>query len=132
MTHPANLDVDHVPHAAGMRQACPIGSGFIQALLAAASAADPRQQVEAVLRQWAGERVYLPRTPLQRTEPAADLAQRLIFGGVGARAAAELLRLRRGLSARHARRLVRAAVAMRGQRMAVLPCTMHGMTNFKG
>ena len=108
------------------------GPGFIEAQLAAASAADSRQQVEAVLRQWAGERVYLPRTPLQRIEPAADLAQRLIFGGVGARAAAELLRLRRGLSARHARRLVRAAVAMRGQRMAVLPCTMHGMTNFKG
>ena len=124
MTHPANLDVDHVPHAAGMRQACPIGSGFIQALMAAASAADPRQQVEAVLRQWAGERVYLPRTPLQRIEPAADLARRLVFGGVGARAAAELLRLRRGLSARHARRLVRSAVAMRAQNVSASAAMM--------
>ena len=100
------------------------GTGFIEAVLAAAGQADPRREVEAVLRMWAGCRVYLPRTPLQRIEPAADLARRLVFGGVGARAAAELLRLRRGLSARHARRLVRSAVAMRGQSVSALAGTM--------
>ncbi len=84
---------------------------FLQAILAAAG---DRRQVEAVLRQWGGSRIYVPRGPLRRAEPA-DLARRLVFGGVGRQAAQQMLQQRCLVSARHARRLVRAAVAIRGQ-----------------
>jgi hypothetical protein len=100
------------------------GQGFAEALLAAAAGPEPLRGVQAVLRQWAGERVYLPRTRPQDEDTAADLARRLVAAGVGRGAAVEILLQRRELSPRHARRLVRAAVDMRGQRMAALAPTI--------
>lgn len=107
-----------------------MSAAFLEALLTAAGQADARRAVESVLKTWAGERIYVPRGPLQRDgDTAADLARRLIFGGVTTRSAAEILRKRRGLSARHARRLVRACVAMRGQSMAASRARMEPMTH---
>lgn len=74
-----------------------------------------RARVTAVLRKWGGERVYVPMGPLRRGESAADLARALVFSGIGRGAATAILAQRRGLSTRQARRLVAAAVAMRGQ-----------------
>lgn len=91
---------------------------FVDDLLAAADHAGARTQVAQVLERWAGQRVYLPMGPPSAEVRAAEIARRLVFGGVGTRAAAAMVRERFGLSSRHARRLVRAAVDMRGQRMA--------------
>lgn len=98
----------------------PSGNGFAEALLAALAGADPRREVERVLRQWAGERVYIPRRALrQRDELPADLARRLLAAGVGRAAVVAIVRDRRGVTARHARRLVAVALAdMRDQTMS--------------
>lgn len=92
--------------------------GFIAALLKAAGEPDPVRAVEAVLWEWGGERVRLPRRPLRAEDSAADLARRLVFAGVGRGAAVAMLLQRRDISPRHARRLVRAAVDVRGPAMS--------------
>lgn len=88
---------------------------FVDELLHALGEAPTRQQVEAVLRKWAGGKVYVNARPLRRFEPA-DVARRLVFSGVTRTSAVETL-CGRGVSDRHARRLVAQAVAERGQAM---------------
>lgn len=96
---------------------------FVDDLLRAADLAGARREIEAVLELWASQRVYIP-TDTRRADRAADVARRLVFGGVGTRAATAMVRDRFGLSRRHASRLVRAAVDMRGQRMSPLRLTI--------
>ncbi len=94
------------------------GGGFVQALLAAAGQGDARAQVERVLRMWAGQRVYIPVAALVRGQTARQAAIEIVRAGVGTRAAQAMLVQRFGLSARHARRLVRAGVDVRGHAMS--------------
>lgn len=90
---------------------------FAAELRQAAEAAGAGDAIAHVLDRWAGQRVYIPINS-RVANRAAELARRLVFAGVGTGAAAALVRDRFELSARHARRLVRAAVDMRGQSMA--------------
>jgi hypothetical protein len=94
------------------------GPGFVEALLRAAG--PQRRQVAAVLRMWAGERVYLPRRAVPQGPTAADVARLLVFAGVTRAAAVENVKRRCGISTRHARRLVGVAVAIRGQAVSAL------------
>jgi hypothetical protein len=88
------------------------GGALCAALRAAARSGDAVREVDRVLRQWAGERVYIPRSAAG-AELLADRARRLVFAGVGRTAALAILRSA-GASDRHARRLVAAAIAIRG------------------
>lgn len=96
------------------------GDAFAEALLAAAAGPEPLRAVEGVLRQWAGERVYVPRRRAQTEDTAAALARHLVGNGVMRSAAVAILLQRHDISERHARRLVRAAVDRRGQGMSAL------------
>lgn len=98
-----------------MQRSNPAGRGFVEGLL---QRAGNRRQVEQWLRQWGGERVYLPRRSVPQGPTPADVARELVFASVGRGAAAAIVRARCGISDRHARRLVRAAVAVRGQTMS--------------
>jgi len=92
------------------------GAALCASLRAAARSTDPALQIDIVLRQWAGERVYIPRCAAG-AELLADRARRLVFAGVGRTAALAILRSA-GASDRHARRLVAAAIAIRGHSVA--------------
>ncbi|HMM87069.1 hypothetical protein [Azohydromonas sp.] len=100
----------------------PERNGFAVALAAALRARD-MAAIERVVKLYSGSRVYLPRRLVHtRTAGAAALARGLVDAGVGTRVAQAMVRERFELSPRHARRLVRAAVDMRGQRVAA-SCT---------
>lgn len=92
-------------------------------LLTAAAAADPVRAVKEALRRWAGLKPYV-RSPEPKGARPADVARELLAAHVGTRAAAAILRERCSLSARQARRVVRAAADMRGQTMAALTRSM--------
>jgi hypothetical protein len=111
-------------NAARNSQGCG-GDGFVAELLAAAEGfGSCQREIEAVLRRWSGRRVYVPKEQGRQVVTATDLASHLVQGGATRSEAVDILRHRRGLSARHARRLVRAAVDTRGQEMAALAGTM--------
>lgn len=99
-------------------------ASFAAELLAVAQQAGALPAVSELLERWAGARVYIPKGRPDRAARAAEVARQLVFAGVGTRAAAAMVRERFSLSRRHASRLVRAAVDMRGQRMAALAPTM--------
>lgn len=95
---------------------------FVEEVMRAVGEVPTRAEVLAVLRKWAGGRVYINAQPLRTTSPS-ETAHRLIFNGVTRTDAVEALR-GRGVSARHARRVVGQAVATRGQTMAAYVQTL--------
>lgn len=90
---------------------------FADELLQAARGPEPATEVARILRKWGGCRIYVHRRTLG-ADSAADAAFRLVAAGVPRQTAQRILRQRRGISARHARRLVARAVAARGQSVA--------------
>jgi hypothetical protein len=96
---------------------------FVDELRAAAASPEPERAVDGVLRRWAGSRVYVPRRAPRR-DPTREVAERLVFAGVSRQDAMRILIERRGISARHARRLVALAVAIRGQSVSAFDRTL--------
>jgi 3-hydroxyisobutyrate dehydrogenase-like beta-hydroxyacid dehydrogenase len=79
---------------------------FVDELLVAATGDEAtRRRVEQVLRQWAGQQVYIGRTGRDQRRAAAE---QMLRAGVACADAVDILVERFGLSRRHCRRIVRA------------------------
>lgn len=101
---------------------------FVAELLAAAGPDGAvARSLEAVLRRWGGQRVYVPTGPLRRRQTPAEEASELARAGVGTLAIQDSLVRHHGISTRHARRLARRAVDIRGQGMSASGLTLTGM-----
>lgn len=86
----------------------------VDELLRVARDEQTRRELAAVLRKWAGMRVYMHH--LDRTKPA-DEARRYVAAHVGRAAAVGLLVSKFSLSRAHCRRLVARAMHEREQTM---------------
>jgi hypothetical protein len=77
--------------------------------------------VQGVLMRYAGERAYIRRTTLGMVDDNQAFAEKMTRAGVGRDAVQEMLRERRGLGERQARRLASDAAVKFQQGMSVPP-----------
>lgn len=108
-----------------MRPPSPDALDLAGELLAALeSRPDARAIVQGVLMRYAGERPYIRRSSLGMVDDNQALADKLTRAGVGRQAVQEMLRDRRGVGARQARRLAAEAADKFQQGMSVPPVTL--------
>lgn len=94
---------------------------FVESVLAACPDEAARTAVESVLRLWHGQRVYISRSRPSCAEARAKAAARYVLLGTRRDTAVALL-IARGVSARHARRLLKKAEGTHGATCVRTPC----------